>query len=329
MATQLSKNSQYPEKFVIETDELCKSFGDVQALQNVDLKVPHHSIYGFLGPNGAGKTTFMKVLLGLSRPTSGSGTIFGHDIVTESIHIRERIGYLPQQPRFIEQMTARENLLYTAKFFFSGPPSSLRTRCDEMLELVGLEDKADRPIKGFSGGEKQRLGIGLAQVNYPDLLILDEPASALDPLGRQAVLDVMARLRKYTTIFYSTHILDDVQRISDSVAIMNRGKLVASGPIEQILNGKEGVVYSVIMKGNLDGLGERLAEQPWVARTTIVPHNGTSNLQVSVTDESAAEKGLLRYLMSDSAVTVLAFNRKKYELEEVFMEIVKGDGNDR
>ena len=153
-------------------------------------------------------------------------------------------------------MTARENLLFTAKFFFSGPQASLRERCDEMLELVGLEDKADRPIKGFSGGEKQRLGIALAQVNYPDLLILDEPASALDPLGRQAVLDVMARLRKYTTIFYSTHILDDVQRSATTVAILNRGKLVASGPIEQILNGKEGVVYTVASERQPQWVGE-------------------------------------------------------------------------
>jgi pimeloyl-ACP methyl ester carboxylesterase len=144
--------------------------------------VPRHSIFGFLGSNGAGKTTLMKVLLDLSRLTAGSGTIFGHDILTESVAIRERIGYLPQQPRFIEHMTARENLLFAANFFFSDPQAKIQERCDEMLELVGLVDKADdRPIKGFSSGEKQRLGIALAQVNYPDLLVLDEPASALDP----------------------------------------------------------------------------------------------------------------------------------------------------
>jgi ABC-2 type transport system ATP-binding protein len=335
-----------PDKFVIETDGLSKSFGDVQALQDVNLSVPRHSIFGFLGPNGSGKTTLMKVLLGLSRVTSGNGTIFGHDIVTESVAIRERIGYLPQQPRFIEHMTARENLQFSANFFFSGPQVRVRQRCDEMLKLVGLEDKADRPIRGFSGGEKQRLGIALAQVNYPDLLILDEPASALDPLGRQDVLgimdrlrehttifysthilDVMARLRKYTTIFYSTHILDDVQRVSDTVAILNRGQVVASGPIEQILNGKEGVVYSVVLKGSPNGLGERLADLPWITHTTVAQHNGKSVWQVSVSDEAAAEKDLLRYVLADPAVTVAKFNLKKFELEEVFMEIVKGDGN--
>jgi ABC-2 type transport system ATP-binding protein len=316
-----------PDKFVIETDGLSKSFGDVQALQDVNLSVPRHSIFGFLGPNGSGKTTLMKVLLGLSRVTSGNGTIFGHDIVTESIAIRERIGYLPQQPRFIEHMTARENLQFSANFFFSGPQVRVRQRCDEMLKLVGLEDKADRPIRGFSGGEKQRLGIALAQVNYPDLLILDEPASALDPLGRQDVLGIMDRLREHTTIFYSTHILDDVQRVSDTVAILNRGQVVASGPIEQILNGKEGVVYSVVLKGSPNGLGERLADLPWVTHTTVAQHNGKSVWQVSVSDEAAAEKDLLRYVLADPAVTVAKFNLKKFELEEVFMEIVKGDGN--
>ena len=314
---------------VIHTQGLSKSFGEVQALQNVDLKVPCHSIFGFLGPNGAGKTTLMKILLGLARPTSGSGTIFGHDIVAQSVAVRERIGYLPQHPRFIEQMTARENLNFTAKFFFSGPQSKIRERCDEMLELVGLAEKANRPIKGFSGGEKQRLGIALAQVNYPDLLILDEPASALDPLGRLSVLEIMERLRKYTTIFYSTHILDDVQRVSDTVAILNRGQMVVSGPIEQILNGKDGIVYSLAVKGAVTQLDRQLAELPWVTHTALSHHNGTSLLQVSVSDEASAEKDLLRQVLSNPTITVTKFSRKKYELEEVFMEIVKGDGHDR
>jgi ABC-2 type transport system ATP-binding protein len=318
-----------PVDYVIETNSLSKSFGDVQALRGVDLRVPHHSIFGFLGPNGAGKTTLMKTLLGLSRPTAGSGTIFGFDIVRESVAIRERIGYLPQQPRFIEYMTARENLIFAAKFFFNGPQAKVRERCNEMLELVELADKADRPIKGFSGGEKQRLGIALAQVNYPNLLILDEPASALDPLGRQSVLDVMARLRKHTTIFYSTHILDDVQRVSDTVAILNHGQVVASGPINQVLNGKDGVVYRLVVKGTSNGLDKRLASLPWVTHTIGSQRNESSIWQVSVSDEAAAEASLLRHVLADNTVTVTEFSRKKYELEEVFMEIVKGNGDGR
>ena len=315
--------------FVIQTEGLRKAYGEVQALRNVNLNVPEHSIFGFLGPNGAGKTTLMKLLLGLTRPTGGTGTIFGHDIVKESVAIRERVGYLPQHPRFIEYMTARENLHFAARFFFSGPQANIEARCDEMLALVGLSDKADRSIKGFSGGEKQRLGIALAQVNAPDLLILDEPASALDPVGRQAVLDVMARLREHTTIFYSTHILDDVQRVSDTVAILNHGELVASGPIEQILSGKDGVMYTLGIKGHRRDLSERLAELPWVTHTTVAQRNGTSVWHVSVSDEAAAEKELLRHAMADPAVIITEFNRKTYELEEVFMTIVQGECNVR
>jgi len=318
-----------PHDLVIRIHGLSKSFGKVQALRSVDLSVPQHSIFGFLGPNGAGKTTLMKILLGLSRPISGSGTIFGYDIVRESVAIRERIGYLPQQPRFIDYMTARENLLFAAKFFFNGPQAQVEERCDEMLALVGLADKADRLIKGFSGGEKQRLGIALAQVNYPDLLILDEPASALDPLGRQSVLDVMARLRRHTTIFYSTHILDDVQRVSDAVAILNHGQVVASGPIETILNGKDGVMYKLTVKGTPNGMGERLSALPWVSHASVSQNNGSSIWQVSVSDEKAAEATLLRHILADQHVTVTEFSRKKYELEEAFMEIVKGDGDGR
>jgi ABC-2 type transport system ATP-binding protein len=317
------------DQLVIETQDLSKAYGDVQALQKVNLKVPEHSIFGFLGPNGAGKTTLMKVLLGLARPTSGTGTIFGHDIVAESVAIRERIGYLPQHPRFIEYMTARENLHFNARFFFSGPEAGIRARCDEMLALVGLSGKADRSIKGFSGGEKQRLGIALAQINDPDLLILDEPASALDPVGRQAVLDVMARLRERTTIFYSTHILDDVQRVSDTVAILNQGQLVASGPIEQILKGRDGVIYTLGVRGHRNGLDARLAALPWVTYATAAQRNGATVWQIGVSDEAAAEQELLRHVMADPAVTVTEFNRKEHELEDVFMDIVKGAENVR
>lgn len=314
--------------YVIETRNLRKSFGRIQALQGVNLSVPRHSIFGFLGPNGAGKTTLMKILLGLSRPSGGSGAIFGFDIVTASVDIRERIGYLPQNPRFIDFMTARENIEFSIRFFFSGPQAKVKERCDELLERVGLAAKADRPIRGFSGGEQQRLGIALAQVNYPDLLILDEPASALDPLGRQEVLDVIARLRKYTTVSYSTHILDDVQRVSDRVAILNHGQLVASGPIEQILSARKGIVYSMTVKGHPAGLDRRLAELPWVTDTTVMQENGASRWQIHVSEAGIAERNLLRYVLADQCVIVTEFNRKKYRLEEVFMDIVKGDGND-
>jgi ABC-2 type transport system ATP-binding protein len=226
---------------VIHTRGLSKSYKGVDALKSLDLQVSQNSIFGFLGPNGAGKTTTIKLLLGLIRPTGGTASVFGLDVVRDSVAIRDRVGYLPQDPRFYEHMTARQILRYTARFYFTGPQAEIERRVAETLELVGLADKADRPIKGFSGGERQRLGIGQAQVNYPDLLILDEPAASLDPMGRRDVLEVMERLRKHTTIFYCTHILDDVQRVSDTVAILNHGQLVAYGPIEELLAGGDGI----------------------------------------------------------------------------------------
>src|SRR5512139_2786553 len=236
-----------PNDYVISTEGLSKSFGEVHALKSLDLRVPQKSIFAFVGPNGAGKTTTIKLLLGLLKPTNGNGKILGMDIVRDSVDIRAKIGYLPQDTRFNEHMTARQTLEYTAMFFYAGPQSEIDKRVNEMIELVGLEGKADRPIKGFSGGERQRLGIAQAEINYPDLLMLDEPAASLDPQGRRDVLEVMSRIRKYATIFYCTHILDDAQRVSDSVAILNHGELVAQAPIEELLKGSGEVVYSVTL----------------------------------------------------------------------------------
>ena len=312
---------------VIETKNLSKAYKGVQALKGLNLKVKQHSIFGFLGPNGAGKTTSIKLLLGLSRPTGGSAIIFGQDIKTESVSIRRKVGYLAQDPRFYESMTARETLRFTVHFFFTGPKAAIEKRIQETLELVGLEEKADRPVKGFSGGERQRLGIAQAQINYPDLLILDEPAASLDPQGRHDVLEVMERLRKYTTIFYSTHILDDVQRISDTVAILNKGQLVAQAPIEELLMGSGGVSYQLKVKGCSENIRAAVRAQPWVSSLTETPVNGYTSWNVRVTDEAAAENNLLRMVLSEPSARVAEFGRQKYDLEEVFLNIVEGANN--
>lgn len=313
-----------PNTLIIDTQNLTKTFKGVNALQSLNLKVTRNSIFGFLGPNGAGKTTTIKLLLGLARPTNGTACIFGMDVISDSTEIRKRVGYLAQDPRYYENMTARETLRFTARFFYNGPKSAIEDRISTTLELVGLEDKADRSIKGFSGGERQRLGIAQAQINYPDLLILDEPAAALDPMGRHDVLEVMERLRKHTTIFYSTHILDDVQKVSDTVAILKKGQLVAQAPIETLLAGNEGVIYSIGLKGETNGTQSRLSNQSWVIGLTTLPgSNGHSTWQVSVSDEAAAEAQLLRLLLEDRQLTVTEFGRKKYDLEEIFMSIVR------
>jgi ABC-2 type transport system ATP-binding protein len=310
---------------VIRTHDLSKTFDEVEALKLLNLTVHQNSIFGFLGPNGAGKTTAMKLLLGLIKPTSGSGTVFGQDIVKDSVEIRSRIGYLPQEPRFYEHMSARETLDFTARFFFSGPDSLIKERVEMTLDLVGLSDKADRPIKGFSSGERQRLGIGQAQVNYPDLLILDEPAASLDPLGRRDVLQVMERLQKYATVFYSTHILDDVQQVSDTVAILNRGELVTYGPIEELLMGSGGTAYRVTLSGgDLDAAKSQIESQTWVSEIQATQENGKERWIVAVSDADIAEIQLLRLLLADEDLVVSEFRRREYELEEIFMDVVRG-----
>lgn len=312
--------------FVIKTQELTKSFKGVKALDALNLMVPRNSIFGFLGPNGSGKSTAIKLLLGLSRPTAGRATVFGLDSVKDSTQIRQRIGYLAQDPRFYEHLTARETLRFTARFFYKGPKKAIEERIEETLDLVGLTNKADRPIKGFSGGERQRLGIAQAQINYPDLLILDEPAASLDPMGRHDVLEVMARLRQHTTIFYSTHILGDVQRVSDTVAILKQGKLIAQAPVEQLLVGNGETVYRMVVKGRVNGARSRVASQPWVSSSIVTPtDHGLMTWEIGVTDAVAAENHLLRLLLEDHELEVVSFGRKKYELEEVFMTIVEGD----
>lgn len=310
-------------QFVIETQGLSKAYGNLWALKSLDLKVPKNSIFAFLGPNGAGKTTAIKLLLGLTSPSEGDGYIFGMDIGRQSTEIRGRVGYLAQHPNFYDYMTARETLRFAARFFYSGPKEEIEKRIQYLLELVDLEEKADRTIKGFSGGEVQRLGIAQALINSPELLILDEPASGLDPQGREEVLDLMAQLQKTTTIFYSTHILDDVQRVSDAVAIINKGALVAQAPIEQLLSGSEGVVYIMSIEGEHQGLENDVKSLPYVSAVSTSSKNGITQLLVTVEDEEAAKKDLLRSVLSNKSVTVTEFGRRKYELEEVFLRLVE------
>jgi len=307
---------------VISTEGLSKSFGEVKALNSLNLRVPQKSIFAFLGPNGAGKTTTIKLLLGLIKPTSGSGEILGMDITRNSVDIRSHIGYLPQDSRFYEHMSARQTLDYTAKFFYTGPQSAIDKRVDEMIELVGLEGKADRPIKGFSGGELQRLGIAQAEVNYPDLLILDEPAANLDPQGRRDVLDIMSRIRKHATVFYCTHILDDVQRVSDQVAIINQGQLVTQASIEELLAGTGDLVYSVTLKGDAQNAYTQVHQQPWVSKIDTSQDGEQTTWQVSVTDEAAAEDQLMGLLVANG-LKVSNFGRKEQRLEDIFINIIE------
>ncbi len=307
---------------VIETYGLTKRFGSVQALESLNLQVPRGSIFGFLGPNGAGKSTTIKLLLGLSRPTAGNGQIFGLDVRTQSLAVRRRIGYLAQEPRFYDDLSVRETLRFVAHFFTSGPSETLERRIDETIDLVGLRDKADRPIRGFSTGERQRLGIAQAQVHDPELLILDEPAASLDPMGRHDVLEIMQRLRERgTTVFYSTHILSDVQRVSDTVAILNRGRLVSQAPIDALLS-RGGDTYTLALRGDAQPALQRLAHEPWIKNVDVLSQNGTTRLKVHVSDEQAANAQLVQLVTAGGSATVQEFWHDKPDLEDVFLKLV-------
>lgn len=312
----------------IEIRGLSKAFGDFYAVKGLDLQVPQNSVFAFLGPNGAGKTTTIKLLLGLTRPTSGNGTVLGHDLVMENKRIRSRVGYMAQNQQYSQQMTPRQILRFAARFFYANGDEQLEQKIDDIIRVVGLDGKADRTTKGFSGGEKQRLGIAQALINDPDLLILDEPAAGLDPQGREDVLDLMQALQSRATIFYSTHILDDVQRVSDRVAILSRGNLIASAPLSELLAGAEGAVYTITLRGDIHRAQELINKQSWINSVQTIQQNGRTKWLVSVNDESLAEEELLRLILQDRSISVTEFGRKKYELEEIFLRLVEDGKSD-
>lgn len=318
---------------IISTQDLTKKYSSNLVVDKLNLAVPRGSICGFLGSNGAGKSTTIKLLLGLTQPSSGTGIIFGKNIVNDSLTIRERVGFLAQSPSFYGYLTARETLQFVASFFFSGPKTAVAARIEELIELVGLNGKADRPVQGFSGGEKQRLGIAQAAINDPELIILDEPASALDPLGRRDVLKILESFRGRNTVFYSTHILDDVQRVSDRVVIMEQGRLIAQGPIEQLLAGDRSL-FHLTVRGDGQQVQKSLRTVSWIKKIDLesgipdLENQQTTKLQIYVTNPHAAETELLRLVMTNTATVVTKFDRSVHNLEDVFVNLVEGDHQD-
>jgi len=310
------------ENVVIRTDGLSKTYEGLAALKGLDITIGRNTIVGFLGPNGAGKTTTIKLLLGLVRPTSGGGSVFGLDIVRDSIEIRKRTGYLAQDPSFYEYMTPRQMLRFVSNFYFTGPQTLIDKRITESLEIVSLTSHIDRAIKGFSAGEKQRLGIAQAYLHSPELLILDEPAASLDPMGRRDVLELLRELRQHSTILYSTHILDDVQRVSDMVAILNHGELVAYSPIQQMLSSNGETIFSMTTRGDHGAAHSFISEQPWVTSIKIDCKDGQTCWQINVVDEQTAEANLLRMVITSDGLTVTEFGRKRFELEEIFISLL-------
>ncbi|HYM66806.1 MAG TPA: ABC transporter ATP-binding protein [Patescibacteria group bacterium] len=301
----------------IQTAALTKAFGRQRALDSVNLVVEEGSVFGFLGPNGAGKTTMVRLLTGLARPTSGSVQILGSGLGGGN-PTRTMIGYLPDVPGFYEWMTGREFLFLAGRLFGLGR-AVLESRVQNLLELAGLRD-VETKIGGYSRGMKQRLGVAQALINAPRLLILDEPTSALDPIGRKDVLEMLSSLRGRTTVFFSTHILSDVDRVCDTVAILDRGHLVAQAPIRQLKEryGVHRVIVEVTERA--DELAKDLEAEPWA---TSVARNANSGIEIKVADVGAAQKRIPS-LVAARGIGLSRLEAGEVQLEDVFVDLVGG-----
>jgi len=300
----------------IEISRLVKTFGDAVALNGIDLAVPQGSVFGFLGPNGAGKTTALRILTGLARPTSGAARILGTDVSTAGNVVRSRIGYLPDVPGFYPWMTATELVEFAGRLFAIAR-ATLRERARSLLEMAGLADVRTK-VGGFSRGMKQRLGIAQALINAPSVLLLDEPTSALDPIGRRDVLEMIASLRGRTTVFFSTHILADVDRVCDTVAILDRGRVVANAPIAELK--RRAAVDRLVMEvdGDPTALVSELRSRPWLRSL----EQSDSQITLAVTDVKSAQREL------PAAIAAAGLGLKRLEgaeqsLEDLFVELVR------
>lgn len=230
------------EEYLIEARGLSKTYGNLKAVDDLTISIRKGEIFGFLGPNGAGKTTTILMFLGLTEPTQGMVRVCGFDPVKNPLNVKRRTGYLPEHLGFYEDMTARQNLLYVARL--NGISEEEATsRIERALEEVGLEEVADRRVSTFSKGMRQRLGIAEVLIKEPELVLLDEPTIGLDPESTIHMLEMVRSLSRDRgmTVFLSSHLLDQVQRISDRVGIMIKGRLVAEGPIEELAKRKLGV----------------------------------------------------------------------------------------
>ncbi len=227
---------------IVETEELTKIYGTETAVNRLTLQIQEGEVFGFLGPNGAGKTTTLLMLLGLTEPTSGKVRVCGFDPARAPLKVKERVGYLPENVGFYEDMDARQNLRYVARLNRI-PDEIAEKRIDELLKVVGLAEEAKKKVGTYSKGMRQRLGIAEVLVKEPKLVFLDEPTIGLDPDGTNRMLDLIRSLSKEKgiTVFLSSHLLDQVQRICDRVGIMIKGDLVAVGPIGELAKEKLGV----------------------------------------------------------------------------------------
>jgi ABC-2 type transport system ATP-binding protein len=318
----------------IRAEEMTKVYGQVRALDGLTLTVEPGTVFGFLGPNGAGKTTTIRLLTGLAKPTRGRAWVAGEEIA-DSGKVAARIGYLPEEPAFYTWMTPADLLDYVGRLF-SLSSLERRSRTKDLLELAGLSQVGKRRIGGFSRGMRQRLGLAQALVNRPEVLFLDEPVSALDPGGRKEILEMIGQLRGQCTVFMSTHILQDVERVCDTVGIIDHGKLVVEAPQAELVDRYTVPAFELECEEGSEPAFEKLLEAlrrlEWVTSAVADPPAGTV-ARVVVKDLETARRELLAQIVSQAETLGVILRRYQIvtpSLEDIFLQLVgKATAGDR
>lgn len=306
----------------IKTEKLSKYFGQVKALISLDLNVPENVVFGFLGPNGAGKSTTIKLLTGFSRPTSGQAWVAGEKVTGENLALQAKTGFLPDVPAFYDWMSGREFLNFVGETHGLKNPE-IKQRSDELLKLVELKNAGSRRIGGYSRGMRQRLGIAQALVNRPQVLFLDEPTSALDPIGRKEILDLIAHLKQSSTVFMSTHILADVERVCDLVGIINKGNLITVSSVADLQNKFARSTYEIEFLEDAGAFISTLRGVNWLSNPQLVVENGHAIVRVKAEDTAIARKELPR-LVGESGLTLTRYELVVPNLEDIFMQVING-----
>ena len=297
---------------ILKVSNISKKFGSNQIIEDLSFSVKEHSIYGFIGQNGAGKTTTMKMILGLLPVDSGEIMVNGEKVKYGQNSTNRYIGYLPDVPEFYTFLTPMEYLTLCGNIT-EMEKSQIKKKAESLLELVGLREKANKRIHGFSRGMKQRLGIAQALLNDPKLLICDEPTSALDPLGRKEILDILSQVKEHTTVIFSTHILSDVERICDEVGLLHKGKLAVGGTIEEIRRMHQGDGFEIEFRTPAE-MGQFLTRMPGGTPigNTVLCYSGNAEQKMKEVFGVLAEVGS----------TPVRIEMQEPTLESLFMEVI-------
>jgi ABC-2 type transport system ATP-binding protein len=309
---------------MIQIEKLSKRFGNVRALNGLDMHVQAGVIYGFLGPNGAGKTTTLRILAGLARADQGQVWIQGQLVGVHVLGQHSKMGVLPEEPAFYPWMTPREYLrdFVAPLYHLDAKEAVLQTKV--LLGKVGLSQVANRRIGGFSRGMRQRLGLAQALIHQPAILLMDEPVSALDPAGRKEVLELIENLRGQATILISTHILADVERVCDTVGIINKGRLVLEAEREALLNQYGLPLIEVEVEDGFGGWEAELTRMPFVDQIQI--RNRTA--RIGVKDIHLAQRELLSSL-AQNRLLIRRFEITTPSLEDVFLKLTGEDSPEK